>query len=125
MGRILSEEKSSLDDLTHYGVKGMKWGVKKAYTDRKKKETGFYGRVASGTGNKRDKFKAVLATPIPDMVKGGGLKGGAARVDKRIQDHLDRVNNGKKTLRDTLALVGGVSVGDVIKGARLAKQTSH
>lgn len=125
MGKILAEEKPSLDDLAHFGVKGMKWGVKKAYTNRVTKQTGFYGRVAEGTGGKRDKVKAALYTPVPDMLKGGGLKGGAKRVDDRIKGHLDRVNSGKRTLHDTLVLVGGVSLGDVVKGARLAKQAPH
>lgn len=109
-------------ELLHFGVKGMKWGVKKAYIARVSKNTAHFGRVADGTASKGDKVRTALTTPFSDMAKGGGLKGGAARVDARVKDHLDRVDKGKKTLEDTLKLVAGVSVGDIIKGAKLAKQ---
>jgi hypothetical protein len=109
-------------ELLHFGVKGMKWGVKKAYIDRVSKRTSHFGRVADGTASKGDKVRTVLTTPFKDMALGGGLKGGAARVDARVKDHLDRVEKGKKNLKDTLALVSGVSVGDIVKGAKLAKQ---
>lgn len=109
-------------ELLHFGVKGMKWGVKKAYVNRVSKQTAHIGRVAEGTGSKVDKARVALGASAHDLAKGRGLKGAATLKNDRIQGHLDRVEHGKKTLKDTLALVGGVSFTDIAKGAKLAKQ---
>lgn len=48
---MYTEEKPSLEELMHYGKKGMKWGV------RKQRRLDRLERVASGTGSAKDNFK--------------------------------------------------------------------
>lgn len=69
---ILGQEKPSLDDLVHYGVKGMKWGVRKSTPEGVSRSTNrearkdarefarakmFYGE---GAGNRRKLIKATV-----------------------------------------------------------------
>lgn len=87
--------------LSHYGVKGMKWGVSRS---RSKRE-GRLERVASGKGSKMDKLR-VAATEVSSMsvAKNGGLKGAAA----------NKVAN-MKAVDARLAERGQASVGDILK----------
>ena len=74
-------DKPSLDTLAHYGVKGMKWGVRRRrnenYTDKQRKQDrAIYGRGAERRVNKR-------------MNQGYGIKGARAyEADRKARkDH--------------------------------------
>lgn len=126
MGVILSEEeKPSLDELAHFGVKGMKWGVKKAYTERITKKTDRFDRVASGKGSFGDKARTLATTSTHDLAAGRGLKGAASIRSARDKAHLDRINNGHAKLKDVLRMVGTVSNRDIGKGLVYAKNAPN
>lgn len=109
-------------ELFHYGVKGMKWGQRKA----EKRDS--LNRVASGTASGSEKRKAFMDSSGLEMIRAGGsLKKVAARrankiqkqIDKdeargqsviakndRVIARLDRVANGKASRKEALVTVG-------------------
>ena len=74
-------------ELAHYGVKGMKWGVRRAEKHRETSERN--QRIADGTATRRDKIdQAVLG-------KGMGGFGGALSLHPKVAARL-AVRYGKK-----------------------------
>ena len=123
---ILGEDqKPSLEDLAHFGVKGMQWGKRRGLTDvhneKVTKAIAINSRVASGKGSFGDKFKVAQTTTLPRLVANNGLKGVAAKNTKLLEEHQARIANGQKKIRDMLAIYGGASVGDLVKASRAAK----
>jgi hypothetical protein len=97
------------DDLAHYGVKGMRWGVKKARTGDLNSHAKVLERVATGTGGKRDKLYAATRTPIKGLVK-KGLKGGAAAEAAKSRAEIKRLATGKATAGDLLRAYGSMTL---------------
>ena len=77
-----------LDDfLAHYGVKGMKWGVRRA---KKKQGTiDSLRRVSKGKGNFEDEATAITKVSGIDLIRGRGVKGAAGIKADRMQRRLD------------------------------------
>lgn len=116
---------SSNNELVHFGVKGMRWGVRKTYVDKVNKTTARLQRVSSGKGSTFDK--------VATVGWGGGLHGGVSNLDvikglgapkkvmrsaiNRNEAHVARINNGKLKARDVLRVAGTLSVLDIGAGA--------
>lgn len=101
--------------LEHHGVKGQRWGVRKAYSTRLAGMAARDRRVATGTGSGRDKLATALTTSNYAVVRRGGLKNAAAfRADKR-EAHAKRLANGEATTLDVLKLAGGVRISDLAR----------
>ena len=94
---IMGQEKPSLDDLMHHGVKGMKWGV------HKQRKLERYNRIANGEGTARDHLHlARTVSPLEIALNKGSIKNLAANRAKLLQAQKDRVESGNATSRDKL-----------------------
>ena len=69
---IVGSEKPSLEDLVHFGVKGMKWGVRK-------QNPGLVGRTARRIATSKTQSQINLHNKA---LQGKGLIGLAAKLDK-------------------------------------------
>jgi hypothetical protein len=122
-------------EFSHYGTKGMHWGVRKARTGdvavaraKIKKTTTRLDRVAKGTGSKTDKAVALANTRIyraPALARKGGLKNEAARESARYKDvsaelkaHSDRLAKGNATAKDILRAYGQSSIVSVARSLK-------
>lgn len=115
------EDKPSMDELLHYGVKGQRWGVRNVHLEKVKKATDKLDRVASGTASRREKFSVASRTSLVDLATKGGLKGASANNSQILKDHAERLDKGEAKVRDLLALYGSVSVADLVKAATIKK----
>jgi hypothetical protein len=112
------EEKPSLEDLSHHGVKGMHWGVRKARTGNIDEQTKVLDRVAGGRGSTLDKVRVAGSSSVGRLVKSGGLKSEAARQSADLKAQRARLVAGKATMSDVLKAYGSVSVIDVLRSTR-------
>lgn len=105
------------EDLKHYGVKGMKWGVRKARTGDLHVRAKRNERVAAGKGSFVDKAVTLGGSSVGNLVVNRGLKGEAARraADKRGQ--IERLSTGKAKASDVLRAYGGLSVSSLLISA--------
>ena len=120
---MMNGEKPSLDsltELTHHGVKGMRWGVKGVHAAKINKATARLDRVANGTATRREKLSVASRTPISQLAW-HGLKNQAALDSKTLKEHLARVESGNMKIRDGLLVYGSLGVGDLIKATRRRK----
>ncbi len=100
--------------LVHYGVKGMKWGVRKAYTGRLNVRASRAERVASGKGTLRDKAVTLGGmTPYGAIKSRGSLKKDAARRAKNLRAQEKRLATGKAKTADLLKAYGTFAIGAV------------
>lgn len=98
-------------ELVHYGVKGMKWGVRKARTGRLNVRASRLERVASGKGSVRDKAVTIGGTSIYGAVKShGSLKKEAARRAESLRGQERRLATGKAKTLDVLKAYGSTTV---------------
>lgn len=112
------EEKPSLEDLSHHGVKGMHWGVKKARTGNIDKATKVLDRVAGGHGSKLDKVRVAGSSSVGNLIKSGGVKKEAARQSADLKAQRARLVAGKATMGDMLKAYGSVSLLDIARSTR-------
>ena len=96
------------DVLEHFGVKGMKWGV------RRDRRAARLARVGRGEGGIRDKTRALANVNAVDLVRGRGLRGAAARRSERQIDRNRRVREGEASARDLLTYFGSTRITDLI-----------
>jgi hypothetical protein len=119
------EDKPSLEELAHYGVPGMRWGVKKARTGDLVKPIARLDRVANGTASLHSKA-VVLASSTPyHLIKSGGLKKEAARQSRSLKAHSERLATGHATARDLIVAYGTsnlISVARTLKKDKPAKK---
>jgi hypothetical protein len=73
----LAQYRDEPDDILHFGVKGMKWGV------RNDSSRAARDRVIAGKASAGDKARVTLGSSSHDLIWGGGLKGAAARMNAR------------------------------------------
>lgn len=105
-------------ELTHYGVKGMKWGVRKARTGQLNTRASRNERVASGKGSLGDKVVTLAGSSTARLVTSGGLKKEAARRAKNKRAEIERLATGKAKVTDILKSYGTVSALDLAVAAR-------
>lgn len=99
------------EDLAHYGVKGMKWGVRKARTGRLNVRASRLERVAKGKGSTRDKAVTVGGSTIYGVAKTRGrLKEDAARRAKNLRAQERRLATGKAQVSDVIKAYGSTAV---------------
>lgn len=110
-------EESSQDEIIHYGVKGMKWGVRKARTGNLNQHATKLERAAAGPGSKRATTYAALHTPLSSIRK-QGLRKAAASEAKKSRAEIDRLAKGKATAGDVLRAYGSVTIAQLIGSAR-------
>lgn len=108
----MKEQVMATDDfLAHYGVKGMKWGV------RSQKRLDRLNRVASGTASRREKTQVMLTeTSEVSRIRNKGLEGAAKTRADQLKARKERIQKGEGTVRDLLALHGGDRIFIVKKG---------
>lgn len=116
MTRLYADNKPSLEDLAHFGTKGMKWGVRKSGN-----------RVRGALSDQNQRATAVLTRARENRAKGinekvnrtiaVGANLGTKRFNKRIDKQLGnlakqkkRLEGGKLATRDVLQAVGNVSI---------------
>lgn len=104
--------------IAHFGVKGMKWGVRKTYNQRQGARVARLDRVASGTGSRGDKIRALAETSAAELVVNKGLKNTARKHSDATKAHLIRINTGKAKTLDLVQMYGSMSVGDLINAGR-------
>lgn len=99
--------------LAHYGVKGMRWGVKKARTGDLGTRAARAKRYASGESKKAGGMRRAIDTAsainnyrINDLVKGRGLHSAAERHAKVYEAERKRLATGKATRTDLLKAYG-------------------
>lgn len=97
------------NELIHYGVKGMKWGVRKAHTGTLNKGASRLERVASGKGSLRDKIGAAGTSSVYGLAK-RGLKGNSAFRAEKLRAEEKRLATGKAKVRDVLRAYGSANL---------------
>lgn len=91
-----------IEFLEHFGTKGMKWGVRKERRlDRAK-------RVASGNAGRADVARFIMTDTSKASVKRNkGIQGAAASRVRELEGRKARIEMGRATVKDYLALHGG------------------
>lgn len=105
------EGKPSLDELEHYGTKGMKWGVRK---------NSLRGQALNA---KRSRLKALdpkkatwrekVNTPGIKAMREGGYEKAALKRRKETIDRQARVLQGKAKASEVLREIGNLSLIDI------------
>ncbi len=113
----MTQHNSSESDLTHYGVKGMHWGVRKARTGNLNKHAKSLERVAAGNPKFGDRGHAAMTVPIKSQLSKGFRKAAGAEAAK-ARAEIDRLANGRATALDILRAYGSVTLTQVIASAR-------
>ena len=110
-------------DLAHYGVKGMRWGVRKARTGLIETKTKRLDRVASGTGTFRQKAVTAAGLSAQEIGRAGGfrkgtLKRAAANKSSDLKAQSERLASGKAKASDILKAYGTVTLTDIARSTR-------
>lgn len=102
--------------LAHYGVRGMKWGVRKARTGNLGTRAARQRRYASGESKKAGGARRIIDTAsavsnyrVNDLVKGRGLHRAAARRADVLDAERKRLATGKAKTTDVLKAYGQVA----------------
>lgn len=93
-----------IDFLEHFGVKGMKWGV------RQQKRLDMTKRVAEGKGSLGDRVRVAGAQSMISNIRGKNLKGAAARQVKDLENLKRRMDLGRTTTGDYLNRMGTIKL---------------
>lgn len=109
MTYILGQEKPPLSEvLSHYGVVGMKWGVRKRYVQELNTEITRLNRVATNRADLIDKIETAAQTPIHRLIKDRGIKKYAKTHAEDLKAHRERLLNGETQAKDIIRLYSHV-----------------
>ncbi|ASU04006.1 hypothetical protein SEA_MAYA_10 [Streptomyces phage Maya] len=111
------------EELKHYGVKGMKWGVRKARTGDLNLQASRHETIARGEGTKMQKISATLNTPFKKLLVKDGVKQHAAERAKDLRGQERRLATGKAKTSDILKAYGTVSISSLALAAH--KKSDH
>lgn len=114
MGKILAEEKPSLDELTHVGVKGMKWGVRRAEKKQQKAER----RVERGAelvsnAKARGVKNPARSTALRGAGEVAGILVGGSILARRIPGSQNVRNGGHIVKLAMAGKVGATRIGEL------------
>jgi hypothetical protein len=99
------------EELVHYGIKGMKWGVQKARTGRLNVRASRLERVSTGKGTARDKIVTIAGTNAYGAIKSrGSLKKEATRRAENLRGQERRLATGKAKALDIIKAYGSTTV---------------
>lgn len=113
MSGLTREE--AFDILEHSGVKGMKWGVRRARVGDLNRQISRLDRVASGNSSALDKARVLGNSSSHNLIKQKGLKNEAARKSAAKAKQRDRLVNGEAKVTDILKAYGSVSILDLAR----------
>lgn len=109
---MITKEKPPLTaEFVHSGVKGMKWGVRKGYTQRQSRQAQREIAVGKGGGTRTQKLRVHGATSVIGLA--AGPKSSALRRGISRQKHADRLKNGQESAADLLRLYGTFKLSDI------------
>lgn len=96
--------REDIEFLEHFGVKGMKWGVRQqARLDRT-------NRVAAGKGSFGDKARVASTQSYATLARGHGLKGAAKIQAKDLENLKTRMDLGRTTASDYFTRFGTIKL---------------
>jgi hypothetical protein len=103
-----------LDDfLSHYGKRGMKWGV------RRRGRIERHVKVGKGKGNIIDKTRVHTTFNPIDLAKTRSFKKSAARKGARFERRNERIATGKaKLFKDIIPTYGAARPNDIFPSVR-------
>lgn len=110
-------------NLKHYGVKGMKWGVRKARTGDLNIQAAYQEKLARGEGTTLQKTLATLNTPMKKLLVKDGVRKHAAERAKDLRGQEERLATGKAKTSDVLKAYGGIRISSLILAAN--KKSDH
>jgi len=96
--------------LAHYGVKGMKWGV------RKQNQLDNYTRVADGKASVTQRLNVYASMSLLEIAVAGGGKKAAANRAAGLAAQKARIESGKSTVFDKMDRAMNTSVIDLARG---------
>ncbi len=106
-----------IDFLTHAGVKGMKWGV------RRQRRANTHVNVGKGKGTKSERLRSAATVSPLDLARGKGFKGAARIRGKRQTERNARVAAGEASVKDKIAFYGGSRYQDMFPTGKSSNNT--
>lgn len=130
---------SHSDELAHYGVKGMRWGVRRRARKDAKEFTQAKMYYGEGAGNRRKLIKATVKARSKDPFYKSEFNKAVASTDMAKRASQARRQRGRKNVRNstgkTVRGVGNIASGNVSRaggalalgylGYQAAKRTGH
>jgi hypothetical protein len=106
------------NDLTHYGTKGMHWGVRKGRTGAIANKTKRLDNVVSGKASVREHVVTYSGQSAAGVVKAGGYKKAVAAKSARLKAEQKRLETGHAKVLDLVRTYGTTSVAKVIRSMK-------
>lgn len=103
--------------MEHHGIRGQKWGI------RNKRRTQNYVEVGKGKARPSQYARAAWNLGPIDLVKGRGIKGGAARKGTRQRTASENIAKGEASVRNILTRVASWRQQDLFPTSKSATNT--
>ena len=108
--------------LAHFGVPGMKWGVRR----ERRQQALVRGATKGGPKSSRVRTATGRLGPV-DLIKGRGIRKGLERKSIRVGGQLERHRQGKSTAMDLVKRYGSTRITDIVpvRSKNANKKTSY